>query len=143
MLFKELKGQIWAILWSVLIFFLCNLKLSDSLAESSFFFDGFDKLVHTIFFFVLAVLLFYGRSKAAKNYKFSIGTIVKVILICVFIGGSIELLQWKVFTYRGAEWWDFASDLIGTGMAVFSYVIIHASQFQNNNHLNSKSPIRD
>lgn len=48
------------------------------------------------------------------------------------MGGGIELLQWKVFTYRSAEWWDFGCDMIGTLMGVFSYMLLHLSNFNEN-----------
>lgn len=128
MLVTTIINQKWAILWSIFILIVCNLNLSEQ-TESGFFFEGFDKLAHTGFFFVLSVLLFYGKSHGQHSYSFRLLTIIKVLAICVFIGGSIELLQWKVFTYRGAEWWDFYCDVIGTCMGIFSYVILHTPYY--------------
>ncbi len=132
MLLKALKDQKWAILWSVLILLLCNIKISNEVSSNRFFFEGFDKLAHTGFFFVLSVLLFYGKIKSQHNFTFRLYTIVKVLLICAFIGGVIELLQWKVFTYRGAEWWDFVCDMIGTCMGILSFVLLHAPDYIRN-----------
>jgi VanZ family protein len=125
---KALKYQQWAILWTVVILVLCNIKLSNG-SEGGFFFTGFDKMVHLGFFFVLSILLFYGKIKYQHSYNFRSLTIFKVLLICAVIGGAIELLQWKIFTYRGAEWWDFVSDMIGASMGVFSYVLLHLSNY--------------
>lgn len=50
-------------------------------------------------------------------------------MISAILGGGIELLQLKVFTYRSAEWWDFSCDMIGTFMGVFSYVLLHRSNY--------------
>ncbi|MCJ0741454.1 VanZ family protein [Pedobacter montanisoli] len=130
MSFKALKSYRWAFVWAVFILVLCNIDLSGE-GNSGFFFAGFDKLVHLGFFFVLTILLFYGKIKYQHNYSFRSLTIFKIILISVIIGGGIELLQWKVFTYRSAEWWDFACDMIGTFMGVFSYVLLHKSNFNN------------
>lgn len=124
---KALKYQRWAILWAVLTLVLCNIDLSGS--GGGFFFTGFDKLAHLGFFYVLTILLFYGKIKYQHNYSFRSLTIFKVILISFIIGGGIELLQWKVFTYRSAEWWDFAADMIGCLMGVFSYVLLHLSNY--------------
>jgi hypothetical protein len=41
------------------------------------------------------------------------------------LGGGIELLQWKVFTYRDGDWWDFFVDMVGYGMGVFGYLLLH------------------
>ncbi len=128
--FKALKYQRWAILWTVITLVLCNIDLSSASKNSSgFFFTGFDKLAHLGFFYVLTILLFYGKIKYQHNYSFRSLTIFKIIMISVVVGGGIELLQWKVFTYRSAEWWDFACDMIGCLMAVFSYVLLHLSNY--------------
>jgi len=121
---KDIKYQGWAILWTGLVLILCNLPSSD-LPSSEKFFEGFDKMCHLGFFYVLAVLLLYGKIKQQRSYEYSWLTIIKIILLTAFIGGGIEILQWKVFTYRSAEWWDFFSDMVGVGMAVFSYMILH------------------
>lgn len=92
---------------------------------SGFFFKGFDKMTHLGFFYVLTVLLFFGKIKYQHNFSFRSLTIVKIIIINAIIGGGIELLQWKVFTYRSAEWWDFACDMLGSLMGIFSYVLLH------------------
>lgn len=98
-----------------------------------FFFIGFDKMTHLGFFFVLSVLLFYGKIKYQHSFGFRTLTIFKIILINILIGGGIELLQWKVFTYRSAEWWDFGCDMIGASMALFSYILLHKLNFNEKN----------
>lgn len=127
--YKALKYQRWSIVWTVIILVLCNIQLPASEGGSGFFFDGFDKLAHLGFFYVLTILLFYGKIKYQHSYRFRSLTILKVIVISAVIGGGIELLQWKVFTYRSAEWWDFGCDMIGALMGVFSYVLLHKSNF--------------
>lgn len=126
--FKALRSQRWAILWTAVTLVLCNINLSGG-DSAGFFFTGFDKLAHLGFFYVLTILLFYGKIKYQHNYSFRSLTIFKIILISAVIGGGIELLQWKVFTYRSAEWWDFACDMIGCLMGVFSYVLLHLSNY--------------
>jgi hypothetical protein len=121
---RTLKFQWPAISWAVLVIILCDLPSSD-LPQSEHFFEGFDKMVHLGFFFVLTVFLFYGKIKQQNSFEYRFLTIVKIVLVNVILGGGIELLQWKVFTYRSAEWWDFFSDMIGLGMGVFSYLLLH------------------
>ncbi|MBU0697592.1 MAG: VanZ family protein [Bacteroidetes bacterium] len=121
---KTLKYQLPAIVWSILVLILCFLPGSD-LPEASRFFPGFDKVVHLGFFFVLAVLLFFGKIRQQNSYDYRILTIIKITLICVTLGGGIELLQWKVFTYRDGDWWDFFVDMVGYGMGVFGYLLLH------------------
>ncbi len=126
---KALKYQRWSLIWSVIILVLCNIKLPGSEQTGGFFFSGFDKLAHLGFFYILTILLFYGKINYQHNYSFRSLTIFKIILISMLLGGGIELLQWKVFTYRSAEWWDFGCDMIGTLMGVFSYVLLHRSNY--------------
>lgn len=123
-MFRTLKFQWPAIVWSVLVLILCDLPTSD-LPQAERFFEGFDKMVHLGFFFVLTVFLFYGKIKQQNSFDYRIVTIIKIVLINIALGGGIELLQWKVFTYRSAEWWDFFADMVGLGMGVFSYLLLH------------------
>lgn len=122
-----------AIVWSVIILVLCNERLPQSSSGEGFFFTGFDKLVHLGFFFILAVLLFFGKMAREKTDTLSISTIVKFTAICAILGGGIELLQWQVFTYRSAEWWDFGCDMLGAFMAVFSYLLLHKTNYGQKN----------
>jgi len=131
-LYKALKQQKWAIFWTIVVLVLCNIEMPATEGEG-FFFTGFDKMTHLGFFFVLSVLLFYGKIKYQNNYGFRTLTIFKIILINIAIGGGIELLQWKVFTYRSAEWWDFGCDMLGCLMAVFSYILLHKLNFDEKN----------
>jgi len=128
-IFKALKHQRWSIVWAIIVLVLCNIRMPESDGTSKFFFDGFDKMTHLGFFYVLTILLFYGKIKYQHNYAFRSLTIFKIVLISFLLGGGIELLQWKVFTYRSAEWWDLGSDMIGCFMGVFSYVLLHLSNY--------------
>lgn len=121
---RTLKFQAPAIAWAALVLILCDIPMSDVPGNSRFF-EGFDKMVHLGFFFVLTVLLFYGKIHQQNSFEYRFLTIVKIVLINIALGGGIELLQWKVFTYRSAEWWDFFADMLGLGMGVFSYLLLH------------------
>lgn len=126
---QDLKYQSWAIVWTIVVLILCNIKMPDTNNGSGVFFTGFDKLAHLGFFFVLTIFLFYGKIRHQHNYSFRSLTIFKIIIITAALGGSIELLQWKFFTYRSAEWWDFGCDMIGVFMGVFSYILLHKSNY--------------
>lgn len=125
---RTLKFQWPAISWAILVIVLCDLPQND-LPQAQRFFEGFDKMVHLGFFFVLTVFLFYGKIRQQNSFDYRFLTIVKIILINVILGGGIELLQWKVFTYRSAEWWDFFADMTGLGMGVFSYLLLHRKAY--------------
>lgn len=126
---ERIKSQIWAILWTAVILVMCNMKMPDT-SGSGFFFEGFDKMVHLGFFYVLTIFLFFGKIRYQHNYSFRSLTIFKVILIGAALGGFIELVQWKIFTYRSAEWWDFGCDMLGVFMGVFSFVLLHLFNYE-------------
>lgn len=128
---QTIRHQYLAIIWSVFISVLCFLPSND-LPGASHFFEGFDKLAHTGFFFVLTVFLFFGKIKQQASYQYRLLTIIKILLIAGFLGGLIELMQWKLFTYRSADWWDFFCDLLGVGMGIFSYVFLHRFTLNGN-----------
>lgn len=126
---NELKYQAWAIAWTLLIVIFCCIK-TEGASGTGFFFEGFDKLVHLGFFYVLTVLMFFGKITYQHNYRFRTLTIFKIILITASIGAGIEFLQALFFTYRSAEWWDFGCDMIGVMMGVFSYVLLHKMDYE-------------
>jgi VanZ family protein len=130
---NQLKYQSWAIFWTILILVFCNMRMPDTSGSGVSFFEGFDKMVHMGFFFVLTIFLFYGKIRHQHNYNFRSLTIFKIIVITAALGGAIEILQWKVFTYRSAEWWDFGCDMIGVFMAIFSYILLHKSNYNEKN----------
>ncbi len=125
---NALKYQYLAVIWSVLVLILCDMPMGAT--DGVPVFEGFDKLVHTGFFFVLSVFMFYGKIRQHKSYSFRIISVLTVFLISASFGGLIELLQWKVFTYRSADWWDFFCDVVGSAMGVFSYIFLHRTGYE-------------
>lgn len=120
-MFENIKYQYPAILWAILVLVLCDMPMSPGSGEP--FFEGFDKLAHTGFFFVFVVFLLFGKSRQQTSRNLSFLQIAGIFLWGLVFGGFIELLQWKVFTYRSADWWDFFCDATGAGMATFSYLL--------------------
>lgn len=126
---NTLRHQYLAIGWAIFVLIMCDMPIAQVPGNLPLF-EGFDKLVHTGFFFVLTVLLFYGKIRQQRSYTFRILTIVKILLITAALGGGIELLQWKVFTYRSADIWDFFTDMVGVGMGIFSYIFLHRTGYE-------------
>lgn len=126
---KTIRHQYLAILWAIFVVIICDIPLSSSGALGITFFEGFDKLTHTGFFFVLTVFLFYGKIRQQSSYSYRPLTILKILLITSSLGVLIELLQMHFFTYRSAEWWDIFADLTGVGMGIFSYIFLHRVRF--------------
>lgn len=54
------------------------------------------------------------------TYKYAI----LVLALALFYGGSIEILQATVFTWRDGDWNDFFADTVGASMGLFSVLVI-------------------
>lgn len=128
-MFKSLRYQYLSILWAIFVFVLCLMPPFGSEKPGFTFFEGFDKLAHTGFFFILTVFLFYGKIRQQASYSYRTLTILKILAISLSLGAGIEILQLKVFTYRSAEWWDLFADMTGVGMGIFSYIFLHRVRF--------------
>ena len=117
------------LLWALFIFIMCTINLG-SVSESPMFFTGFDKLVHSGFIFVLVVLWFDGFTRQQSPRLISYKRLAVILMVAIAYGGIIELLQWKVFTWRDGDWADFFSDAIGGSMGAFS-IIVTANALSN------------
>lgn len=117
-----LKYQRLTLLWALFIFLICCVSLGKA-GSSPLFFTGFDKLTHTGLFFVLTIFTFYGLIRKQRQIKFSTPVIITVLAIMFLFGGAIELLQWKLFTYRSGDWNDLFCDLLGSLMGIFSVLV--------------------
>ena len=126
---RTIKNQYLAILWAIFTLIMCEIPMSNTSSVGVTFFEGFDKLAHTGFFFVLTVLLLYGKIKQQNSYTYRTQTILKILLITLSLGALIEVLQITIFTYRAAEWWDMFADMTGVGMGIFSYIFLHRIRF--------------
>lgn len=128
---KTLRYQYLSILWAIFVVVICEAPTIDVSKAGFTLFEGFDKLAHTGFFFVLTVFLFYGKIREQSSYSYRPLTILKILLVTLTLGGGIEILQYEVFTYRSAEWWDLFADMTGVGMGIFSYILLHRIRFND------------
>ncbi|MBM3402390.1 MAG: hypothetical protein FJY21_08805 [Bacteroidetes bacterium] len=126
---KTIRYQYLSILWAIFVVIVCEMPPPSADQSDFTFFEGFDKLAHTGFFFVLTVFLFYGKIRQQASYSYRPLTILKILIITLTIGAVIELLQLKLFTYRSAEWWDLFADMLGVGMGIFSYIFLHRIRY--------------
>ncbi|SEM06169.1 VanZ like family protein [bacterium A37T11] len=119
-----MKHYIWAALWAVFVLVLCCIPMND--AEKLPKFEGMDKLVHTGFFFVFTVLLYFGsiRHHAIISLPNGLLTSLKVVVLSLLLAALTEFLQWKFFTYRTGDLWDLFADSVGTGMGVFAFLFL-------------------
>jgi VanZ family protein len=119
-----LKYQRLTILWALFIFLMCSIKIGDNITHQSLFFPGFDKLVHSGFFFMLVILWCNGVIRQQNARLLSYKSAIIVTIISILFGGLIELLQLTIFTWRSGEWPDLFADAVGACMGIFSVMLI-------------------
>ncbi|HZH54551.1 MAG TPA: VanZ family protein [Sphingobacteriaceae bacterium] len=112
-------------LWAIIVLILCLLPPS-SLEGTPRFFEGADKVVHLGFFFVFSTLLFHAYLQIDGNHFKLWPRFFQVVLISVVFAALTELLQWKISTHRNGDWWDFFADVVGIGMASFSFLLLRS-----------------
>ena len=107
-----------AIAWTVLVAFLCLVKLNDlpSLGVS-----GIDKYVHFTFHFIFTLL--WGHYSWLKLGKTELKSILKIVLISLLYGILIEFLQETCTTTRHADIFDVLANLTGATFAFLVFAI--------------------
>jgi len=123
---RLVKYQGPTILWALFIFIMCTIKLGK-VEASPLFFPGFDKLVHCGFFLVFVIFYSNGVIRQHNYALLPFKYIALVFVLAIIYGGSIELLQWLVFTWRDGDWNDLFADTVGAGMGLFGVVITGAA----------------
>jgi VanZ family protein len=129
----RLKYHRLTILWALFIFLMCSIKISDNVTHEPMFFPGFDKLVHSGFFFLLVVFWCNGIIRQQKPRSISYKSAAIVVIFSILYGALIEVLQLTIFTWRSGDWSDLFADTIGACMGIFSVVITdRAINYENN-----------
>jgi len=78
----------------------------------------FDKLVHVIMYAIVSFLLFLPFNKQFINVKQRFKIRIIIILLSVFFGGFMEILQEYIFINRSGNWIDFTANGIGAILGV-------------------------
>lgn len=74
-----------------------------------------DKIIHFIFYFVFVVLWDFGLKGKTNSFR------VKILLVAVFYGIIIEVLQYAVTKNRTADFYDVLANSLG---ALFAFFVI-------------------
>jgi VanZ family protein len=103
------------LVWLIIIAILCFMPAEDIPQTPLFSIPYFDKVVHFGMYFILAVLLIRPL-KTIQNE-----VLLFTLLITVFVGGMIEILQFAITNTRSANWGDFFADIAGAGIGYVVY----------------------
>ena len=76
-----------------------------------------DKIAHFGMFFLLSAVIMYDYYRMHNKSPSRTRWIFWGLIVPVFYGGLIELLQKYFFASRGAEWGDWIADIAGSLIA--------------------------
>ena len=103
-----------ALVWALLIAFLCGMPGTSVPHVSWLEFLSFDKFVHASLFFVLTTLSYKGiYTKYNVEYLSTEPVYFCALLMSIAYGGVLELLQSTIFVARSADIYDFFANSIG------------------------------
>lgn len=86
----------------------------------------FDKIVHFLMYFTLAFFLMF---EYYLHHKDKIIHEIQVLLLPLFWGAAMEMMQLFFTDYRGAEWLDMLANTIGIIMAFIAVYIVRDVQW--------------
>jgi VanZ family protein len=116
---KTIKYYLPAILWILLILFLCTLPSKDVPKVSWFDKLPIDKIVHfclwggTVFFLSIG---YFRQHRRITNLN-----LVIFALLAALYGLAIELIQKYIATSRSFEWDDLLADTLGAFAGILAF----------------------
>ena len=119
-----------AVLWTLIIFGLCCMPGQYIPTTNWLELLSFDKFVHASIFFGLTCLWLVYLHKIKKINNTSIAV---TLLICIFYGGMLEVMQATVFSHRSADWLDFIANSFGCLVGFFVFAKKRSILLQFNN----------
>jgi VanZ family protein len=120
---KFFKSFWKTIIWTIIVLFLSLTKGEDLPLKVLLNIPFFDKIVHIIMYFVLA-LVFIHDSEHYSKIKLKYGFIVLISFVFVIgLGGFLEILQRIPSIHRSNDFFDFISDAIGAVIGALTYRI--------------------
>lgn len=116
---KLFSLHFFTIMTCIVISILCLIPLSSDIEGPKI--PNLDKVVHfSMYFFLMFVYLFemkfFHKDFAKKYLKFYL----KGLILCLLLGGIIEILQ-GLTTYREADILDFIADSLGAISCIVIY----------------------
>ncbi len=112
-----------AVIWTLLIFYLCLNDASDLPIVSI---KNIDKIIHFVFYFVF-VFLWIKSINPISIYYF-----LMVVIVAIILGISIEFLQEKFTQNRVFDWYDIIANSMG---AITSFIIVIFYQSVQNKNI--------
>lgn len=114
--------QWWhSVVIALVIFYLSIMRVPSDYIAPWMTAIHFDKIVHFLLFFLLSVTLAYDGLTPLQLENRRVKLVRLTILMPLFYGGVLELIQEYACPTRTGSWLDWAADIAG---AVVSYAVI-------------------
>ena len=115
---KDIKHYLPVTFWLLVILILSGYP-GHKVPKAPFI--QFDKLVHTVIYSILSMLMLFAYSKQYKDMEKRNYLVIKIVLFGIFYGGFMEILQHYIFINRSGNWYDFTANALGAIMGVLIY----------------------
>ena len=109
------------ILWTGIIFALCSMPGKAIPKIRWLELLSFDKFVHASIFFVEQILLMRALISLQENTFFRQNYKWISVLFCIAYGGSLEIMQYYVFSERSGDVLDFIANSTGCIVGLFVF----------------------
>lgn len=139
-LMDKLPRYSLTVVWAVLIAVACLVDFSDMPDELPAF-EGMDKVVHFLMYFVLSLLFIWEYRRRGRLFDTDgreLRLFTWVLLLSAIWGGLMEYLQ-SLTSYRGAEQTDLTADVAGALFAFLLYYIVALYRKNDKNEEESQS----
>jgi hypothetical protein len=114
---KKILASVWlSIIWTIAVFILLAMPMSNGKGIAILDLVGYDKLVHLILFAIFTFL--WGTYLCEKNVKNELSVLIVLTLIAAGYGLSMEYYQ-KCFTARNFSILDALADSLGAVIGTF------------------------
>ncbi|HTA62814.1 MAG TPA: VanZ family protein [Bacteroidia bacterium] len=116
-----MKKFIPFILWTAVIFGLCSMPGKAIPKINWLELLSFDKFVHASIFFVEQIFLMHALISLSEENFFKRNYKWVSVLFCVTYGGSLEIMQYYVFSERSGDVLDFIANSTGCIVGLFLF----------------------
>lgn len=108
-------------LWALIILILCGIPGRDIPHISFLELLSFDKFVHAGIFFILTLLTIRGFLMQSDFMFLQKNAKITGVVICIFYGGALEIMQGTLFEERSADKFDFIANSFGSLIGLLFY----------------------
>ena len=125
-LLKNLTAFLRSLTWSLVILYICSIPSYKVNRVKIFDFDYFDKLVHFLLYYVFSIILYFDLLHYKDLLKKKLNIYIYIILIPLFWGILIELIQYHFMVTRKGSIYDIIANTSGIIISLCTVIILRS-----------------